>query len=79
MTFLTPTVLGDRSRSTCVHERDAGPNRDQRHHGHFWLRVLPWAERRILTALHGDEVGVLAWAIGHVPDADLRRFGSDSH
>jgi hypothetical protein len=48
---------------------------------HFWLNegFTTWAERRILEALHGDAVGVLAWAIGQNTLAtDLARFGADS-
>ena len=33
---------------------------------HFWLNegFTTWAERRLLAALYGDEVGVITWAIG---------------
>jgi leukotriene A-4 hydrolase/aminopeptidase len=83
MTFLTPTVLaGDRSLvDVVVHELAhawTGNLVTNATMEHFWLNegFTTWAERRILTALHGDEVGVLAWAIGqHALDADLRRFG----
>ena len=86
MTFLTPTVLaGDRSLvDVVVHELAhawTGNLVTNATMEHFWLNegFTTWAERRILTALHGDEVGVLAWAIGqHALDADLRRFGSES-
>jgi leukotriene-A4 hydrolase len=86
MTFLTPTVLaGDRSLvDVVVHELAhawTGNLVTNATMEHFWLNegFTTWAERRILTALHGDEVGVLAWAIGqHALDADLRRFGSDA-
>jgi leukotriene A-4 hydrolase/aminopeptidase len=86
MTFLTPTVLaGDRSLvDVVVHELAhawTGNLVTNATMEHFWLNegFTTWAERRILTALHGDDVGVLAWAIGqHALDADLRRFGVNS-
>src|SRR5262249_46282550 len=45
---------------------------------HFWLNecFTTGGERRILTALHGEEVGVLAWAIGQQAlDESVARFG----
>jgi leukotriene A-4 hydrolase/aminopeptidase len=86
MTFLTPTVLaGDRSLVDVVMHELAhawtGNLVTNATMEHFWLNegFTTWAERRILTALHGDDVGVLAWAIGqHALEADLRRFGVDS-
>ena len=45
---------------------------------HFWLNegFTTWAERRIFAALHGNDVEVLAWAIGqHALDAAVARFG----
>src|SRR5262249_44606276 len=86
MTFLTPTVLaGDRSLvDVVVHELAhswTGNLVTNATMEHFWLNegFTTWAERRILAALHGEDVGVLAWAIGqHALDADVRRFGADS-
>jgi leukotriene-A4 hydrolase len=48
---------------------------------HFWLNegFTVWAERRIIEALHGQEVAVLGWAIGEAAlTASLERFGADS-
>ncbi|MGE3538209.1 MAG: M1 family metallopeptidase [Candidatus Tectimicrobiota bacterium] len=86
MTFLTPTVLaGDRSLVDVVAHELAhswtGNLVTNATMEHFWLNegFTTWAERRILTALHGNEVGVLAWAIGqHALEASLDRFGTDS-
>jgi leukotriene-A4 hydrolase len=86
MTFLTPTVLaGDRSLvDVVVHELAhswTGNLVTNATMEHFWLNegFTTWAERRILAALHGDDAGVLAWAIGqHALDAALERFGADS-
>ena len=86
MTFLTPTVLaGDRSLVDVVAHELAhswtGNLVTNATMEHFWLNegFTTWAERRILAALHGDEAGVLAWAIGqHELDAALARFGADS-
>ena len=86
MTFLTPTVLaGDRSLVDVVAHELAhswtGNLVTNATMEHFWLNegFTTWAERRILAALHGDEVGVLAWAIGqHELDAAVARFGVDS-
>ena len=86
MTFLTPTVLaGDRSLVDVVAHELAhswtGNLVTNATMEHFWLNegFTTWAERRILAALHGDEVGVLAWAIGqHELNAALARFGVDS-
>src|SRR5438094_3852388 len=86
MTFLTPTVLaGDRSLVDVVAHELAhswtGNLVTNATMEHFWLNegFTTWAERRILTALHGDDVGVLAWAIGqHALDADITRLGVDS-
>ncbi|MBM3226092.1 MAG: M1 family metallopeptidase, partial [Candidatus Tectomicrobia bacterium] len=86
MTFLTPTVLaGDRSLVDVVAHELAhswtGNLVTNASMEHFWLNegFTTWAERRILTALHGEEAGVLSWAIGqHALDASLARFGSDS-
>src|SRR5262249_13773974 len=87
MTFLTPTVLaGDRSLvDVVVHELAhswTGNLVTNATMEHFWLNegFTTWAERRILTALHGEgaplnwrpsadtvageEAGGLAWAIG---------------
>lgn len=86
MTFLTPTVLaGDRSLVDVVAHELAhswtGNLVTNASMEHFWLNegFTTWAERRILAALHGDEAGVLAWAIGqHALDASVARFGADS-
>jgi hypothetical protein len=86
LTFLTPTVLaGDRSLVDVVAHELAhswtGNLVTNATMEHFWLNegFTTWAERRILTALHGDDVGVLAWAIGqHELEAALTRFGADS-
>src|SRR5262252_4856421 len=86
MTFLTPTVLaGDRSLvDVVVHELAhswTGNLVTNATMEHFWLNegFTTWAERRILTALHGEEVGVLAWAIGQQAlDESVARFGVDS-
>jgi leukotriene A-4 hydrolase/aminopeptidase len=86
LTFLTPTVLaGDRSLVDVVAHELAhswtGNLVTNATMEHFWLNegFTTWAERRILTALHGEEVGILAWAIGQQAlDASLARFGVDS-
>jgi leukotriene A-4 hydrolase/aminopeptidase len=86
MTFLTPTVLaGDRSLVDVVAHELAhawtGNLVTNATMEHFWLNegFTTWAERRILAALHGDDVEVLAWAIGqHALDAAIARFGIDS-
>jgi leukotriene A-4 hydrolase/aminopeptidase len=86
LTFLTPTVLaGDRSLVDVVAHELAhswtGNLVTNATMEHFWLNegFTTWAERRILAALHGDEVGVLAWAIGQQAlDASVARFGVDS-
>lgn len=86
MTFLTPTVLaGDRSLvDVVVHELAhswTGNLVTNATMEHFWLNegFTTWAERRILTALYGEDVGVLSWAIGqNALDASIARFGSDS-
>src|SRR5215471_16534462 len=86
MTFLTPTVLaGDRSLVDVVAHELAhswtGNLVTNATMEHFWLNegFTTWAERRILAALHGDDVEVLAWAIGqHALDAAVARFGVDS-
>jgi len=86
MTFLTPTVLaGDRSLVDVVAHELAhswtGNLVTNATMEHFWLNegFTTWAERRILTALHGEDVGVLAWAIGQQAlDASVARFGVDS-
>jgi leukotriene A-4 hydrolase/aminopeptidase len=86
MTFLTPTVLaGDRSLvDVVVHELAhswTGNLVTNASMEHFWLNegFTTWAERQILTALHGEDVGVLAWAIGQNALAEsLARFGADS-
>jgi aminopeptidase N len=86
MTFLTPTVLaGDRSLVDVVAHELAhawtGNLVTNATMEHFWLNegFTTWAERRILAALHGDEVEVLAWAVGqHALDAAVARFGIDS-
>jgi leukotriene-A4 hydrolase len=83
MTFLTPTVLaGDRSLVDVVAHELAhawtGNLVTNATMEHFWLNegFTTWAERRILAALHGDEVEVLAWAIGqHALDTAVARFG----
>jgi leukotriene-A4 hydrolase len=86
MTFLTPTVLaGDRSLVDVVAHELAhswtGNLVTNATMEHFWLNegFTTWAERRLLAALYGDEVGVLGWAIGqHALDASIERFGVDS-
>ena len=86
MTFLTPTVLaGDRSLVDVVAHELAhawtGNLVTNATMEHFWLNegFTTWAERRILAALHGNDVEVLAWAIGqHALDAAVARFGTDS-
>jgi leukotriene-A4 hydrolase len=86
LTFLTPTVLaGDRSLVDVVAHELAhawtGNLVTNATMEHFWLNegFTTWAERRILAALHGDDVGVLAWAIGQQAlDAAIARFGGDS-
>lgn len=86
LTFLTPTVLaGDRSLVDVVAHELAhswtGNLVTNATMEHFWLNegFTTWAERRILAALHGDEAGVLSWAIGqHALDASVARFGADS-
>src|SRR6266446_5541704 len=86
MTFLTPTLLaGDRSLvDVVVHELAhswTGNLVTNATMDHFWLNegFTVWAERRILEALRGEEVEVLAWAIGqHALDAAVARFGVDS-
>jgi leukotriene-A4 hydrolase len=86
MTFLTPTVLaGDRSLVDVVAHELAhawtGNLVTNATMEHFWLNegFTTWAERRILAALHGDDVEVLAWAIGqHELEAAIARFGIDS-
>jgi leukotriene A-4 hydrolase/aminopeptidase len=86
MTFLTPTVLaGDRSLVDVVAHELAhawtGNLVTNATMEHFWLNegFTTWAERRILTALHGEDVEVLAWVIGqHALDAAIARFGIDS-
>lgn len=82
MTFLTPTVLaGDRSLVDVVAHELAhswtGNLVTNATMEHFWLNegFTTWAERRILAALHGEEAGVLSWAIGqHALDDSLARF-----
>lgn len=86
MTFLTPTVLaGDRSLVDVVAHELAhswtGNLVTNATMEHFWLNegFTTWAERRILAALHGEDVGVLTWAIGqHALDTALARFGDTS-
>jgi leukotriene-A4 hydrolase len=86
MTFLTPTVLaGDRSLVDVVAHELAhawtGNLVTNATMEHFWLNegFTTWAERRILAALHGNAVEVLAWAIGqHALDEAVARFGVDS-
>lgn len=86
MTFLTPTVLaGDRSLVDVVAHELAhswtGNLVTNATMEHFWLNegLTTWAERRILAAWHGEDVGVLAWAIGQQGlDASIARFGVDS-
>src|SRR6266446_1504349 len=86
MTFLTPTVLaGDRSLVDVVAHELAhswtGNLVTNATMEHFWLNegFTTWAERRLLAALYGDEVGVLGWATGqHELDASIERFGVDS-
>jgi leukotriene A-4 hydrolase/aminopeptidase len=86
MTFLTPTVLaGDRSLVDVVAHELAhawtGNLVTNATMEHFWLNegFTTWAERRILAALHGSDVEVLAWSIGqHALDAAVTRFGIDS-
>lgn len=82
MTFLTPTVLaGDRSLVDVVAHELAhswtGNLVTNATMEPFWLNkgFTTWAERRILTALHGEEAGVLSWAIGqHALDDSPARF-----
>ncbi|PYQ21259.1 MAG: hydrolase/aminopeptidase [Acidobacteria bacterium] len=86
MTFLTPTLLaGDRSLvDVVVHELAhswTGNLVTNATMDHFWLNegFTVWAERRILEALHGEEVATLAWAIGEAAlRSSLERFGADS-
>jgi leukotriene A-4 hydrolase/aminopeptidase len=86
MTFLTPTVLaGDRSLVDVVAHELAhawtGNLVTNATMEHFWLNegFTTWAERRILAALHGSDVEVLAWSMGqHALDAAVARFGIDS-
>ena len=86
MTFLTPTVLaGDRSLVDVVAHELAhswtGNLVTNATMEHFWLNegFTTWAERRILAALHGDDAGVLSWAIGQSAlEASVSRFGADS-
>lgn len=83
MTFLTPTLLaGDRSLVDVVAHELAhawtGNLVTNATMEHFWLNegFTTWAERRILAALHGDDVEVLAWASGqHALDEAVARFG----
>jgi aminopeptidase N len=86
MTFLTPTLLaGDRSLvDVVVHELAhswTGNLVTNATMDHFWLNegFTVWAERRILEALHGQEVAALGWAIGEAAlTASLERFGAES-
>jgi leukotriene A-4 hydrolase/aminopeptidase len=82
MTFLTPTLLaGDRSLVDVVAHELAhswtGNLVTNATAEHFWLIEgwTVWAERRILQALHGDEVAALSWALGQKAlDDSLARF-----
>jgi leukotriene-A4 hydrolase len=86
MTFLTPTLLaGDRSLvDVVVHELAhswTGNLVTNATIDHFWLNegFTVWAERRILEALHGQEVAILGWAIGEAAlTSSLERFGANS-
>ena len=86
MTFLTPTLLaGDRSLvDVLVHELAhswTGNLISNATADHFWLNegFTVWAERRILEALHGEDVAILSWALGeHALDRDLARLGAGS-
>ncbi len=86
MTFLTPTLLaGDRSLvDVVVHELAhswTGNLVTNATMDHFWLNegFTVWAERRILEALHGEDVAALSWAIGEAAlRSSLERFGVDS-
>ena len=82
MTFLTPTLLaGDRSLVDVVAHELAhswtGNLVTNATAEHFWLNEgwTVWAERRILRALHGDDVAALGWALGQKAlDDSLARF-----
>jgi leukotriene A-4 hydrolase/aminopeptidase len=82
MTFLTPTLLaGDRSLVDVVAHELAhswtGNLVTNATAEHFWLNEgwTVWAERRILQALHGDEVAAMGWALGQKAlDDSLTRF-----
>ena len=82
MTFLTPTLLaGDRSLVDVVAHELAhswtGNLVTNATAEHFWLNEgwTVWAERRILRALHGDDVATLGWALGQKAlDDSLARF-----
>ncbi|MGA7615003.1 MAG: M1 family metallopeptidase [Thermoanaerobaculia bacterium] len=86
ITFLTPTVIaGDRSLVDVVAHELAhswtGNLVTNATMDHFWLNegFTTWAERRILEALHGEEVAILGWAIGqNALDTSVERFGADS-
>ncbi len=85
MTFLTPTLLaGDRSLVDVVAHELAhswtGNLVTNASAEHFWLNEgwTVWAERRILQALHGDEVAALGWALGQKAlDDSLARFANE--
>src|SRR5207244_11928040 len=81
-TFLFAMLAGDRSLvDVVVHELAhswTGNLVTNATMDHFWLNegFTTWTERRILTALHGEDVGALAWAIGQqARDECGARFG----
>jgi aminopeptidase N len=87
MTFLSPTVLaGDRSLVDVVAHELAhswtGNLVTNATMEHFWLNegFTTWAERRIITALRGEDVGMLGWAIGqNYLDEAVARFREKPH
>jgi len=86
LTFLTPTAIaGDRSLTDVVAHELAhswtGNLITNANADHFWLNegTTTWAERRIIEALHGEEVAILGWAIGEQGlKAAFERFGDDA-
>jgi len=86
LTFLTPTLLaGDRSLVGVVAHELAhswtGNLVTNASVDHFWLNegATVWAERRVVEALHGEQVAALHWAIGQSAlERELERFGSNA-
>ena len=82
MTFLTPTLLcGDKSLVDVVAHELAhswtGNLVTNATAEHFWLNegFTVWAERRILSALRGEEAAGLAWGVGQKDlEEALERF-----